>query len=190
MSEVVLFHHVQGLTDGVRVVRRATAAGRSHRAHAGCLRRTDLRDARGGNGLRARDRIRRARRARSRRRLGVPRARGLRGHLLRSDGRATTRADARRAPAARCSSRPVCPFSEFGEAWPAGVPVQVHGKEGDEFFDEDLGAARALVASTDDAELFLYPGEEHLFTDASLPAYDADATAILIERVLSFLGRS
>jgi dienelactone hydrolase len=81
------------------------------------------------------------------------------------------------------------PVAEFGNAWPAGVPVQVHGKDADEFFDEDLEAARALVASTDDAELFLYPGEEHLFTDASLPAYDAEATAILVERVLSFLER-
>src|SRR5436190_18712597 len=26
------------------------------------------------------------------------------------------------------------PVSEFGDAWPEGVPVQVHGKEDDEFF--------------------------------------------------------
>jgi len=82
------------------------------------------------------------------------------------------------------------PFTEFGDAWPAGVPVQVHGKEADEFFaEEDLDAARALVAATDDAELFLYAGQEHLFTDSSLPAYDATATALLVERVLTFLER-
>ena len=51
------------------------------------------------------------------------------------------------------------PVSEFGEAWPDGVPVQVHGKDADPFFDEDLEAARALVESTDRAELFLYPGD-------------------------------
>jgi dienelactone hydrolase len=79
------------------------------------------------------------------------------------------------------------PVSEFGDAWPEGVPVQVHGKEGDEFFAEDLEAAQALVASTDRAELFLYPGEEHLFADSSLPAYDADATALLLDRVRAFL---
>jgi dienelactone hydrolase len=65
--------------------------------------------------------------------------------------------------------------------------VQVHGKEADEFFLEDLEAARALVDSTDGAELFLYPGEEHLFADSSLPAYDAAAAALLTERVLRFL---
>ena len=46
------------------------------------------------------------------------------------------------------------PVPEFGDAWPEGVPVQVHGKEGDEFFDEDLPAARELAGSTPDAELF------------------------------------
>ncbi|MCP9487294.1 MAG: dienelactone hydrolase family protein, partial [Gaiellaceae bacterium MAG52_C11] len=80
------------------------------------------------------------------------------------------------------------PVSEFGAAWPEGVPVQVHGKDSDPFFDEDLEAARALVESTDRAELFLYPGEEHLFADSSLPAYDAAAAALLTERVLAFLA--
>src|SRR4029450_7419317 len=79
------------------------------------------------------------------------------------------------------------PVSEFGEAWPEGVPVQVHGKDADPFFAEDLEAAQALVESTDRAELFLYPGEEHLFADSSLPAFDAAAGACLIERVLAFL---
>ena len=82
------------------------------------------------------------------------------------------------------------PTSEFGEAWPDGVPVQVHGKEDDPFFDEDLEAARALAASTDMAEHWLYPGDEHLFLDASLPAYDPSATKLLTQRVLSFLERT
>lgn len=51
----------------------------------------------------------------------------------------------------------------------------------------DLDVARSLVASTDDAELFLYPGSEHYFADSSLPSYDPDATALLTERVLEFL---
>jgi dienelactone hydrolase len=79
------------------------------------------------------------------------------------------------------------PVSEFGDAWPANVPVQVHGKEADPFFSEDIDAARALVGSTDQAELFLYPGEEHLFADSSLASYDAAAAALLTERVLAFL---
>lgn len=81
------------------------------------------------------------------------------------------------------------PVSEFGEAWPAGVPVQVHGMDADLLFaDEgDLDAARALVGSTDQAELFLYPGKEHLFADSSLPSYDPAAAALLTRRVLAFL---
>jgi dienelactone hydrolase len=79
------------------------------------------------------------------------------------------------------------PVSEFRDAWPEGVPVQVHGKDADPFFAEDREAARALVDSTDRAELFLYPGAEHLFADSSLPAYDAAAAALLTEHVLAFL---
>jgi dienelactone hydrolase len=80
------------------------------------------------------------------------------------------------------------PASEFG-GWPTGVPVQVHGMASDPIFVEegDLDAARELVASTDQAELFLYPGSEHYFADSSLPSYDADATALLTARVLNFL---
>jgi dienelactone hydrolase len=79
------------------------------------------------------------------------------------------------------------PVSEFGDAWPEDLPVQVHGKEADEFFNEDLEAAHALVGSTEKAKLFLYPGEEHLFADSSLPAYDPTSAALLTERVLAFL---
>lgn len=75
--------------------------------------------------------------------------------------------------------------------WPDGVPVQVHGKDDDEFFahEGDLDAARALVAAVPDAELFTYPGPEHLFADPSLSSYDAEAAALLRERVLAFLDR-
>jgi dienelactone hydrolase len=81
------------------------------------------------------------------------------------------------------------PVSEFGTSWPAGVPVQIHGMDADPFFvDEgDIDAARALVESTDDAELFLYPGSEHYFADSSLPSYDPEAAALLTKRVLEFL---
>lgn len=82
------------------------------------------------------------------------------------------------------------PVSEFGERWPSGVPVQVHGADADPLFvDEgDLDAAQALVAETTDAELFLYPGDQHYFADPTLPSYDAVAAALLRERVLAFLA--
>jgi hypothetical protein len=38
-----------------------------------------------------------------------------------------------------------------------------------------------------DAELFLYPGDRHLFADNSLPDYDEPAATLLKQRVLSFL---
>ena len=44
-----------------------------------------------------------------------------------------------------------------------------------------------FVECPDRAELFLYPGEEHLFADSSLPAYDAATAALLTERVLALL---
>lgn len=82
------------------------------------------------------------------------------------------------------------PTSAFGEGWPAGVPVQVHAMEQDPFFIEegDIDAARALVAEAEQAELFLYPGEQHLFADSSLSSFDADAAALLTRRVLDFLA--
>ena len=81
------------------------------------------------------------------------------------------------------------PASEFGP-WPSGVPVQIHAMEADPIFVEegDLDAARELVGSTTQAELFLYPGEQHLFADSSLPSHDAEAAALLTKRVLDFLG--
>lgn len=82
------------------------------------------------------------------------------------------------------------PPSEFG-GWPTDLPVQIHGMDADPIFmDEgDVDAARELVASADDAELFLYPGDQHYFADSSLPSYDADATRLLTQRVLEFLAR-
>lgn len=83
------------------------------------------------------------------------------------------------------------PPSEFGPSWPAGVPVQIHGMEADPFFagEGDIDAARTLVDQAQDAELFVYPGDRHLFADASLPSYAAEPAALLAQRVLDFLKR-
>jgi dienelactone hydrolase len=82
------------------------------------------------------------------------------------------------------------PASEFG-TWPADVPVQIHGMDADPMFmDEgDVDAARELVDAAEDAELFLYPGDQHYFADSSLPSYDEGATQLLTQRVLAFLDR-
>ena len=79
------------------------------------------------------------------------------------------------------------PTSEFDAPWPDGVPVQIHGMEDDDWFQEDLAAAQALVEEAENAELFLYPGDSHLFADSSLGDYDPDAAALMKERIIAFL---
>ncbi len=81
------------------------------------------------------------------------------------------------------------PVTEFGSSWPDEVPVQVHGMDADPIFvgEGDIDAARELVEQAKEGELFLYPGDQHYFADSSLPSYDAEATALLIRRVLGFL---
>ncbi len=69
--------------------------------------------------------------------------------------------------------------------------MQIHGMDRDPYFagEGDIDAARQLVASTDQAELFVYPGDQHYFADSSLPSYDPEATKLLTERVLDFLAK-
>lgn len=73
--------------------------------------------------------------------------------------------------------------------WPAGMPAQIHYTLGDPFrpqasIDSVTAAIRAAGAAV---EAFHYPGDGHLFTDASLPAeYDERQAEILWERVLRF----
>ena len=77
--------------------------------------------------------------------------------------------------------------------WPDGVPVQIHGMDQDPFFalEGDLDAARELVETVGPglAELFVYPGDRHLFSDSSLPSYDPDAAALVVQRSRDFLDR-
>jgi dienelactone hydrolase len=187
MAEVLLYHHVQGLTDGVVAfaddLRRA-----GHTVHT-----PDLFDGRTFASIEEGFDFARETGFDAIRERGAAAADAF-GPALVYGGfsfgvtiaqrLAQTRAGARGA-LLMCSCMPL---SEYGEAWPQGVPVQIHGKQGDEFFDEDLPAARELAGSTTDAELFLYPGDQHLFADSSLDAYDPDAAALLGERVRGFLS--
>ncbi|GAA1698220.1 dienelactone hydrolase family protein [Microbacterium sediminicola] len=88
------------------------------------------------------------------------------------------------------SAVPISGEWAFGP-WPDGVPVQIHGMDADAFFagEGDIDAARAIVDVVDDGELFLYPGDRHLFEDSLLPSFDAEATDLLIARMLAFLDR-
>lgn len=78
------------------------------------------------------------------------------------------------------------PPAEFGGPWPEGVPLQIHTLADDAWGDVEI--ARQLAATVAGAELFLYPGDRHLFADNSLPDYDEAAATLLKQRVLRFLG--
>lgn len=78
--------------------------------------------------------------------------------------------------------------AEFDTPWPQGVPAQIHMMQDDpEVQEGDLEAARAFDESTGSAELFLYPGDKHLFADRSFSDYDKVAATLLRERTMAFL---
>lgn len=187
MTEILLFHHALGLTPGVtEFADRLREAG--HTVHT-----PDLYD---GHTFRTvEDGLGHAREVGFGTLLerGVAAAADLPAELtyagislgvMPAQQLAQTRPGARGAVLLEACAPP----SEFG-SWPDGLPVQIHGMDADPFFAEggDLDAARALVAEVDEAELFLYSGDVHLFTDSTLPAYDAEAAALLTKRVLEFL---
>jgi dienelactone hydrolase len=188
MAEVVLYHHAHGLTTGVEAFAAELRRG-GHTVHVPDLYEGHTFDTldeglayakrTGFDTLMER---------------GVTAVEGL-GNTLVYAGFSLGVMPAQRLAQTRAGAKGALffhaclPVSEFGDAWPQSVPVQVHGMEADPFFaDEgDLDAARALVGSAARAELFIYPGKEHLFADASLPSYDPAAAALLTSRVLAFL---
>jgi dienelactone hydrolase len=190
MTEVVLFHHAQGLTPGVAAfadeLRRA-----GHTVHA-----PDLYNGRTfatlEEGLAYAEEVGFDEVTER----GIQAAEALPAELVYA-GFSLGLGPAQRLAQTRPGARGALlfyaclPVSEFGPSWPAGVPVQIHAMESDPEFDNgwDLPAARALVEEAEDGELFLYPGDQHLFADSSLPSYDADAAALLGQRVLNFLDR-
>lgn len=187
MAEVLLYHHIQGLTDGVRAfaddLRQA-----GHTVHT-----PDLFAGRTFGSIEEGFGFARDEGFDAIRQRGAAAADELGPDLVYagfSFGVTIAQRLAQTRPGARGAllMHSCIPVTEFGEAWPAGVPVQIHGKEGDEFFDEDLPAARELTGSTASAELFVYPGDQHLFADSSLDAYDPEASALLIERVRAFIA--
>lgn len=188
MAEVLLFHHAHGLTEGVR------AFATQLREHGHTVHTPDLYDGRTFESLD--DGIAYAQQVGFGELLerGVRAADDLPGELvyagysigvMPAQKLTQTRPGARGALLFHASLPP----SEFGAGWPENMPVQIHAMDADPFFiDEgDIEAAREIIASAQDGELFLYPGSQHLFADSSLPSYDADAAAMLGRRVFAFL---
>ena len=191
MAEILLFHHAQGLTQGVRDFAR-TLEDAGHTVHVPDLYEgrtfTDLDDGVAhAQSIGFGQIIERGRRV----------AEGLTGELVYggfSLGVLPAQMLAQTRPGARGALlfHSFVPPTEFGDGWPAGVPVQIHGMDGDPIFagEGDLDAAREFAGTSPDAELFVYPGAQHLFADSSLPSYDKDAATLLTERVLDFLNRA
>lgn len=188
MAEVLMFHHAHGLTAGVRAL-ADVVRGRGHAVHLPDLYDGHVFDDLGSGVDYAREVgfgeiAERGRRAAQ----GLPSGLVYVGFSL---GVVPAQMLAQTRPGAKGALllHACLPTSEFGDSWPDGVPVQVHAMEADEFFvdDGDIDAARALVDSTEGADLFLYPGDQHLFSDRSLEAYDEQAAALLTQRMLAFL---
>jgi len=189
MAEILLFHHAHGLTPGVLAfaddLRAAGHTVHTPDLYAGRTFATVQEGVAHAQEIGFGEVIAR----------GVASAEGLPAELVYAGfslGVLPTQALAQNRPGARGALlfSATVPVSEFGPSWPEGVPVQIHAMDHDPFFvdDGDIDAARALVAESADAELFLYPGDRHLFADSSLPDHDEAAAALLRERVLTFLA--
>ena len=193
MAEVLLFHHAQGLTRGVHAFADDLRAA-GHTVHT-----PDLFDGRTFpsideglayiRGIGFDDLRERGVRVADDMPSGLVYA-GFSFGVLPAQKLAQTRPGARGA-LLFYSCLPISGEWAFGP-WPDGVPVQIHGMDNDPIFvgEGDIHAAREIVEKVADAELFLYPGDQHYFADRSLPSYDAEATVLLTQRVLEFLDRA
>nr|BFE72321.1 dienelactone hydrolase family protein [Actinoplanes digitatis] len=187
MTDVVLFHHAQGLTAGVHafadhlrgaghtvtvpdlyagVTFDSLAAGVAHARDIGM----DEIIARGAAAV-----------------AGCARPRGVRGLLPGRDAGAEAGADpARRARRDHLPRR----GAGLDLRRPVGlarVPLQLHLAEEDEWSEVEV--ARDLAAAARDGTLFVYPGSAHLTTESSLAEYQPETSALILRRSLEFLHR-
>ena len=188
MAEVLLFHHAHGLTEGVRAfadtLRSAGHTVHTPDAYDGAVFASLEDGLAHARGIGFDVLVERGRAAAA----GLPQElvyAGFSMGVLPAQALAQTRPGARGA----LLFSSFVPVSEFSEHWPAGVPAQIHSTDADPFFvgEGDVEAARAFLAATPEAEMFLYPGDAHLFADASLPDHDAAAAQLCTQRVLAFL---
>lgn len=185
MADIVLFHHAQGLTDGVRVFAdRLRSAGHG----------VTTPDLFGGATFGTVDE-------------GVAHAERIGFDVIVARGEAAVAdlpaglvyagfslgampaqklAQQRPGATAALLYESGAPLSAFGGHWPDGVALQMHAKEEDEWAEVDV--LRQLADAVPGAQLHLYPGAEHLFTDASLDSYDARATDLVVERTIALLA--
>lgn len=190
MTEVVVFHHALGLTPGVIDFAEAIASA-GYEVHTPDLfdgeRFTEIED-------------------------GVAHAQGIGFSTIIERGAAAVAAlpsalvyvgfslgvlPAQRLAQTREGARGAVlihgcvPHTEFSPAWPTSVPVDIHSMADDPYFvhDGDLQAAQRLVASSAVANLYLYPGDAHLFADSGVRGFSPGAAGLLMSRILALLSR-
>ena len=185
MAEILLFHHAQGLTRGVRAFADDLRAA-GHTVHT-----PDLYDGKTFDDLEA----------------GVAHMESIgpatiieRGTAIAGDlpdelvyagfsmGAMPAQSLAQQRPGARGAVllHSAIPLRYFGGTWPDGVPLQIHTLSDDDWGDADV--AQDVAAAVPGAELVLYPGDQHLVTDRSLPVYDPAIAGQVMQRVLAFLA--
>ncbi len=184
MAEILLFHHVQGLTEGVvAFADRLRAAG--HTVHTPDLFEgmtfetldegmAHVKELGFGTALER----------------GREAAEGLPDGLVYagfSMGVLPAQLLAQTRPGAKAALlfHSAIPMGEFGDEWPQGVRLQIHTMADDEL--GDIPDAHELADAVPGAELFLYPGDGHLFADSSLASYDDEAATLATQRVLTLL---
>jgi dienelactone hydrolase len=186
MTDVVLFHHAQGLTDGVR------AFATRLEAHGHRVSLPDLYDGATYDTLQE----------------GVAHAErvGLdditaRGVVAAEDMASATvfagfslgalpaqkLAQTRSGALGAVLYHGGVPADTFGVAWPAAVALQLHLAEDDEW--SELDVVQDLARTAPAGELYVYSGSAHLITDSSLGEYDPEATDLILQRTNTFLQR-
>ena len=185
MAEILLFHHALGQTPGfLAFADELRAAG--HTVHTPDLYAGRTFDTVDSGVAHARELGMGALQAR-----GVETAEGLPSKLVYAGFSlgvmpAQRLAQTRPGAAGALFYHSVVEPAEFGTPWPAGVPLQIHTMEEDDWGDVDV--AREVANTVSEAELFLYPGSGHLFADTSSADYDPGAAALLMQRTLDFLA--
>jgi dienelactone hydrolase len=188
MAPVLLFHHAQGLTDGVR------AFADELRAAGHDVQVPDLYDGRvfadltegvaHAQQVGVEEILRRGRAAAD----GLAPGTATIGFSL---GVLPAQQLAQTDPAVRAAVllHSAVPAETFGDGWPDGVALQLHLSDEDPWIVEDRPAAEALAATVPGAELFVYPGSGHLIADSSLAEYEPESAALILDRVKQFLDR-
>lgn len=183
MVDVLLFHHAQGLTEGI------TAFADELRSAGHHVTVPDLYDGRTFSTVEAGVEHAKTLGFAALAAAGVAAADGLPNETVYggfSLGLMPAQQLAQQRPGARGALlyHGGFPATEFGDAWPDGVALQAHVMRNDSWGDVDV--VEELVGQVG-GELFLYEGDAHLFTDSSLDAYDPAAAELVMERTLAFL---